>query len=271
VGYIKNFIAGIIIGVANIIPGVSGGTMAVVLGIYDRLINAVSLSVKKLKENWKFLLAIGLGAGAGIILFAKLLTYLLKNFNVPTQFFFIGLILGSIPLVWKKTTEQKKFQPINIIPFIITLSVMIGMTVLNPSTGEVSEKLTLPLAFILVGSMAIAAIAMIIPGISGSLILKAIGQYDTVLAAIDRMDILMLIPVAIGVLIGLLAGAKLIAIMLKKFHQGVYSAIFGLVIGSIFVIFPHEFRLNLQGFIAIVALVLGGSVPILMEKFGVKE
>jgi len=269
--YIRNFIAGIIIGVANIIPGVSGGTMAVVLGVYDKLIDAISLNLKKLKENWKFLLAIFAGAGVGIILFAKLLTYLFENYNVPTQFFFIGLILGSIPLVWKKTTEFKRFQAINIIPFLITLGAMVAMSIIKAGDNVVQTELTFPLAIILIASASAAAIAMIIPGISGSFVLKALGYYDTVLAAIDRMDIAMLIPVGIGIVIGILAGAKLISTLLKKFQQGIYSAIFGLVIGSVFVIYPKEFGANLQGVIAIVVMIIGGIIPLLMERADIKR
>jgi len=264
--FIRSFISGIIIGVANIIPGVSGGTMAVVLGIYDKLIGAITLNFKKIKENWKFLLAVFAGAGAGIILFAKLLTYLFENYNVPTQFFFIGLILGSIPLVWRKTTEYKKFQPINIIPFLITLGVMIAMSILNAGENVVETKLTLPLFLTLLVTSMVAAVSMIIPGISGSFVLKALGQYDTVLAAIDRMDVAMLIPVAIGVGLGIVGGAKLISILLKKFQQGIYSAIFGLVIGSVFVIYPREFAFNLQGIIAIFVMIVGGAIPILMDS-----
>ena len=264
--YIRNIIAGIIIGVANIIPGVSGGTMAVVLGVYDRLIDSISLNLKKLKQNWLFLLTILGGAGVGILLFAKLLTYLFENYNVPTQFFFIGLIVGSIPLVWKKTIEHKEFQTINLIPFIVTFGAMLAMSIIKEGENTIETELSPMLFVVLILNSAFAAISMIIPGISGSFILKALGQYETVLAAIDRLDIIILIPVGIGVIIGIIGGAKLISILLKKFHQGVYAAILGLVIGSVFVIYPMDFRFNLLGFIAIIALALGVGITILMDR-----
>ncbi len=264
--YIRNLIAGLIIGIANIIPGVSGGTMAVVLGVYDRLIDSISLSIKKFKKNWLFLITVLGGAGVGILLFAKLLTYLFKNYNVPTQFFFIGLIAGSIPLVWKKTVEHKEFKTINLIPFIVTFGTMLAMSIIKEGENTIKTDLNPMLFVVLIITSACAAISMIIPGISGSFVLKALGQYDTVLAAIDRLDIIMLIPVGIGVLIGLLGGAKLISVLLKKFHQGVYSAILGLVIGSVFVIYPMDFRFNLLGFIAIIALALGVGITIIMDR-----
>ena len=137
--------------------------------------------------------------------------------------------------------------------------------ILKAGENVVETKLTLPLFLTLLVTSTVAAVAMIIPGISGSFVLKALGQYDTVLKAIDRMDVAMLIPVAIGVGLGIVGGAKLISTLLKKFQQGIYSAIFGLVIGSVFVIYPREFAFNLQGIIAIIVMIVGGVIPILMD------
>ncbi len=266
--HIRNVIAGAIIGVANIIPGVSGGTMAVVLGVYDKLISSISLNLKKLKQNWLFLLTILGGAGVGILLFANILTYCFENYNVPTQFFFIGLIAGSIPLIYEKTTEHKKFQTINIIPFSITLLSMILLgAIKEPSNLGIQTNLSVSLFVILVLSSILASISMIIPGLSGSFILKALGQYETVLAAIDRLDIIMLIPVGIGVVIGILGGAKLISILFKKFHQGIYAAILGLIIGSIFTIIPKDFALNAHGIIAIFTFAFGIFLTAIMDIF----
>ena len=143
---------------------------------------------------------------------------------------------------------------------------MIAMSIIKEGENVAATEINLPLFFILIGCSSIAAVSMIIPGISGSFILKALGQYETVLAAIDRFDILMLIPVGIGVAIGILGGAKLISILLKKFHQGIYSAILGLIVGSVFVIYPKEFAFNLQGVIAIFALIAGILLTIGMDK-----
>lgn len=271
--YIKNIIAGIVIGIANIIPGVSGGTMAVVLGVYDKIIDAISLNINKLKKNWKFILTLGIGMVLGISVVAKLLTWLFENYNVPTQFFFIGLILGSIPLVWKKTTEKSKFKTINIIPFLITLGIMIVMAIMKQGENIVRTELSVTLFITLVLSGAIAAFAMIIPGISGAFLLKALGQYETISAAasIGDFNFAILIPVAIGIVIGLLVGAKLISTLLTKFHQGIYSAILGLIIGSVIQIYPSNFKFNTEGIIAIFIAIIGFIIPIYMEKIGSKN
>ena len=271
--YIKNIFAGIVIGVANIIPGVSGGTMAVVLGIYDKLIDAISLNLKKLKNNWKFIATLGIGMVLGISVLAKLLTWLFENYNVPTQFFFIGLILGSIPLVWKKATETKKFKALNIVPFLITFAIMITMAVMKQGDNEIETELSIKLFLILVLCGAIAAFAMIIPGISGAFLLKALSQYETVSAAasIGDFNFAILIPTAIGIVLGLLAGAKLISTLLKKYQQGIYAAILGLIIGSVVEIYPTEFIFNVEGIIAIFVAAIGFIIPIFMEKIGVEK
>lgn len=274
---IKNLIYGAVIGIANIIPGVSGGTMAVLLGIYDKLINAISLTKAKLKKNWKFLLCILIGAGLGIVAFANILEYCTSHYNVPTQFAFIGLILGSFPFLWKITVSKGKFRAINVIPFIITMAAMFTISQINPEGNVAQTVLTFPLGCVLLVLGAVAAVSMIIPGLSGAFMLKAFGQYDTVTEAISRLskfykdgfrldDFLILLIFGIGVLIGLLGGAKLISIALKKFHQGIYSGILGLVIGSIFVIFPREFAFNTQGFIGIGTFLVGGCIALLMGK-----
>lgn len=268
--YIKNIIAGMVIGIANIIPGVSGGTMAVVLGIYDKLIDAISLNFQKLKKNWKFILTLGTGMVIGISVIAKLLTWLFENHNVPTQFFFIGLILGSIPLVWKKATETKKFKALNIVPFLITFGVMIIMAVMKQGENIVETSVTPKLFLILILCGAIAAFAMIIPGISGAFLLKALGQYETVSAAasIGDFNFGILIPTGIGIVIGLLLGAKLISTLLKKYNQGIYAAILGLIIGSVIEIYPKDFTLGIEGIVAVFVAIIGFMIPIYMEKIG---
>lgn len=265
--YIKNLFSGIVIGIANIIPGVSGGTMAVILGIYDRIIDAISLNLKKLKKNFTFILTVGLGMLLGISVIAKLLNFLFENYNVATQFFFIGLILGSIPLVWKKTTEFKKFRAINIIPFVITLALMIALAFSKEITNDIITTVDLKEFIVLLFSGTVAAIAMIIPGISGAFMLKAMGQYETVSSAIEigNFNFAIIIPVAIGIIIGLLVGAKLISVLLNKFQQGVYSAILGLVIGSVVEIYPREFAFNTQGIVAIIVMIIGFMIPVYMN------
>ena len=132
--YLIDFIKGMLIGIANIIPGLSGGTMAITVGIYEKLISTIGNFFRKFKETFKenmiFLIPIGLGAVVGVVGFSKLLKFLLDNFEMPTKFAFIGLILGSFPLIFKKSNKNG-FKKSYLIPFIITFGIGITLTILE--------------------------------------------------------------------------------------------------------------------------------------------
>lgn len=264
--FLKRLISGAVIGVANIIPGVSGGTMAVILNIYDKLISSLSGFTKNIKKNFIFLLPIGLGAVIGILLFAKGINYLLNNHNMIINFLFLGLVIGSIPMIYKKAVSTK-FNPLSLIPFFVMLGIMV-ITVLL-SSGDDSNKIITSLNFSsfiwIVISLSISSACMIIPGISGSTMMLIFGVYSSVTTAISDKNILILIPVAIGCLIGVLGGSKLIDILIKKFHQATYFGILGLLVGSIFAIYSESepFTFNFNGLIGIFILIIG----ILMAYF----
>lgn len=245
---VKLFFIGIILGVANVIPGVSGGTLAVVFNVYDRLINVISLNVKKIISEWKFLLPLALGMGVGIIGFSKILTFLFENYPMQTNLFFVGIIAGSIPLVYRKikssmqeiSEKNKKPYLSTIICFLVALGIMIVMTVFKDFSGSsvIYTELSGSLFLLLLVSGALGAVAMIIPGISGSFLLLAIGTYATVIGSVSDFNIPLMIPTAIGILLGLFFGAFLVRTLMKKVPTQTYGSILGLVIGSIFTVFP---------------------------------
>ena len=170
VEYLKYFLCGLIFGTANVIPGVSGGTMLVVFGIFDRLTDAIS-GVKKIFKNFPFLLTFALGAGAGILVSAKVISQMFVSFGVQTNMFFIGLILGGIPLIYRLGTAEKKPKPLCILTFVIAMAFVITLAVLEKLnifslTAETVEGFDLVFSLKMVGSAALAAVTMIIPGIS---------------------------------------------------------------------------------------------------------
>lgn len=262
--WILYIIFGVIIGVANIIPGVSGGTMAVVLNIYDKLIDSVSNFRKDFKKSIMFLLPIGIGAVLGIVAFSKLIEFLLTNYPLATNFFFIGLILGSIPMIFKRATEDR-FRLSSLVPFLLFL---IGMLVLSSfsdgaMSGEVVLQLSTGIFIKLLVCSAIAAAAMILPGVSGSMVMVILGTYNTVLTAISSMNILMLVPVGIGVLIGIIGGAKVIDLCLKKFPQATFFAILGLILGSIYPLIANAgFSFSAEGIVAIVLMIVAAGISL---------
>ena len=240
---LRNFFVGIVLGLANIIPGVSGGTMAIVFDVYEKIIAIISFNIKKIFKEWKFILPLGLGMVFGIFLFSSFLTYLLEKFPIQTNVFFIALILGSLPLLIKKINKEDflKTKISSSLSFIIALAIMIIMFFVSPNESQIVYKeISFFLFLRLVISLAIAAMAMIIPGVSGSFLMMVLGIYTSVIAAVSEMIIPLLIPIALGVLLGLLSGASLVRFLLDKLKTQTYSAILALVIMSVIIIFPFE-------------------------------
>lgn len=273
----KNIITalkGAALGMAFVIPGFSGGTMAVILKIYDRLLDAISLSIEKLKKNIGFILFLGIGMAVGVFATAVGLSWLFENHPVPTSLTLTGIVVGSLPMIWKECTSEHKFKPVNIIPFLIAFAVMVVMFFFeraDMAETAAQTDFSLLLALKLAAGGFIAAISMVIPGISGSLMLTIMGMYETSITAVKDLNIALIAPIGIGAVVGILSGAKIISILLKKFKQGTYSVIIGLIVGSLLTIFPADFRFNSEGIIGIVLGVIGFIIPILFEKLSDKK
>lgn len=273
--YLRYFLCGLVFGTANVIPGVSGGTMLVVFGVFDRLTEAIS-GIKKIFQNFWFLFTFALGAGGGIVLSAFVISSLFENFGVQTNMFFIGLILGGVPLIYKFGTEEKKVKPSCAVPFVIAMAVVIGLTVLEKMdvfklAPDVVTGFDLVISLKLIVCAAIAAVTMIIPGISGSFVMMLLGVYETIIGAIKDMNFYVIIPFAIGAVIGIIGGAKLISMLIKKNKLMVYSALMGLVIGSVYAILPDGFGFNLQTGYGFACALFGVMAATLIEKLGGSE
>lgn len=236
---------GMIFGFANIIPGVSGGTAMVVFGMYERIIMVITDFKNRIREDWKFFLPIVIGMGISIFLFGSIMDVVLTKHESLMQMFFIGVIVFSVPMIAKKSFSPKRSLKTDlpcVIAFLAMLGVMIWMAVAKAGAGEVEEVKAegnyLLLALELMGSGALACATMIIPGISGSLVMVMIGMYGKIMAALHTFDLAQLIPFGIGMVIGLFACAGLIRYLLKRHERVTYSAILGFVVGSVFAIFP---------------------------------
>ena len=238
--YIKKIIAGIAVGIANVIPGVSGGTIAVVFGVYSDLIGAASLDIKTIKANFKIYLCLFGGMGLGVLLFARLFRLVYERFPIQTNFFFVGLIVGSIFIIFDLVREKEKessFTKVSkIVWFFIGLSIMLALYFFKGAAASSAAAIeTLSLGnFILLFLIGFAgAAAMVIPGISGSFLLLILGAYYTVIKAITDLNIPVLIPIGLGVLAGFILSARLIGFLMEKFPKITYAFILGLVAGSI--------------------------------------
>ena len=235
-------IYGITMGVANIIPGVSGGTVAVTLGIYDQLVEAVGTFLTDRERRWehvRFLSLLACGAVIGVFLLAWIIEYALTNYHAWTLLFFMGLILGSMPSVVRMHRTRK-----GDIQFVHALALTLGLGGVLLLGGEPSgiAAATPPGGHHCYVMVAVASFcaggAMILPGISGSLILLLFGQYEHIVQAIMAVDLATLATVALGAILGMLILARILSQALRRYRDPMHFFIIGLVGGSFVVLYP---------------------------------
>ena len=238
-----NFIKGFILGIANVIPGVSGGTKAVSMGLYELILSSIGNFFKDIKGNFIKLLPIILGILVAIVSTSKLVTYALTNYKAQTLCLFIGLIFGGVSLIMKKI--KGKGSKINYLIFFIVFFFVISLNFLKTGLIEISFTNMGIIDYLLLLLMGfIASSAMVIPGISGSFILMVLGYYDKIIYTISTItdfsklgsNLLILVPFGIGVIIGIVFMAKLITNLIKKYETKTYFAIMGFVLSSVVVL-----------------------------------
>ena len=243
---IKNILKGVVIGIANIIPGVSGGTMMVAMGIYDKLIHCITHLLSEFKKNVLFLLPIVVGMGIALVGGSFTIEKMFEVIPFQTSLLFVGLVVGGLPAIWKNV-KGKTIRPGHVICFVIFFAVVVVMALMGESEGaaaDLSFTLINVIKLFVVG--VIAAATMVIPGVSGSMMLLLMGYYNPILSAITgffhslkEFDIKglmqgvgVLAPFGVGVLVGIFAIAKLIEIIFAKFPLYAYWAIIGLIVAS---------------------------------------
>lgn len=250
-------VKGVLFGIANIIPGVSGGTFALILGIYERLIASLrAFGIETLRALGKllrppadrgraailadeirrtdavFLMLLALGAAASILASSRLITFLLDEHLAPTLAFFVGLIVPSI-LVPYRMLERRGWR--ELLSCAIAAAGLVCLTALpDPAPGSGAGLVSLFIAGI------IAISAMILPGISGSFMLMLLGKYRTVLEAIQNWDLIRLGVFVLGCLVGLALFVRLIHYLLARFHSVTMAFLMGLILGSLWVLWPFK-------------------------------
>ena len=276
VDYIKLFFKGVFMGIADAIPGVSGGTIALLLGIYEELISSISgLNfglITKLKNNgiksfWKslngnFLITLVLGIVISLILFVKISANLLSSHPLYVWSFFLGLILATVYVIYKLIESW------NLVNIISTLLMIIFSILLTSDSLNISDDTNL--FYILICGI-IASSAMILPGISGSLILVILGVYKILVEALDNLDIKIITSFIVGAIIGVISFSKILKWLFKNYKSLAYSIMLGLVIGSIEKIWPWNKSFsaelsNIDLFVSISLVILGFIIVFLLEK-----
>ena len=263
---------GFVLGIANIIPGVSGGTLAITLGIYERMIEAISHFFKNFKENLKFVMLLGIGILISLALFSNVIGYCLDNYPFATILFFIGIILGGMPLLFKNVKGTINVK--NGVVFAITFSIVMAMTFMSAGDKVISlDTLNVGKGISLFFSGAIASASMLLPGISGSFVLMLIGYYHPIVNAIRSLtkfenlfhNVIVLGIAGVGILLGIVLAAKLIEYLLEKFEIPTYYGIIGFVIASIISIFITAVS-NSVGILEIIIGIALMIVGILLSK-----
>ena len=253
-----NFLKGIIVGIGGIAPGLSGSVLLVILGLYQKTITAIGTLFKNFKKNVAFLFPLCLGFGVGVIIFSKIVDFLLGNFEMYTRFAFLGLVLGTVPLFYKEVKKEgfnKKYY------IVILLSAIAGFSLffLNKDLFPV---ITNPNIFqsVLLG-IAVAG-SSIVPGVDSAVILSSLGLYELYVGSIADFNLSVLIPAGVGLVIGVLVISFIMNKLISKFYTMTFSIIFGLFLSII----PNVLNdscalgLNANSVISIIILILGFGV-----------
>ncbi len=220
-----------------LVPGVSGGSMAMILGIYDRLIEAVSDFFKDMKSNFVFLFLFVVSAGAGMLLLAKPILSLLDSYPKAMGFFFIGAVAGGIPAIY--TQAQIKTISWKYVLYVAAGMVVVAMLSVFP-TSELATTVSgerTAFTFLVIAGL-VAAAALILPGISVSYLLLIMGLYHELMRAISELDMAFLFPIGIGLLAGIILLTKGLKFIMTRYPQISYLTILGFVIGSLAEVFP---------------------------------
>ena len=273
--YIRLFFKGVFMGIADAMPGISGGTIALLLGIYEELIRSISelklslfFELKKgfnpfwKKLNGNFLLALVSGIGISLISFVKISANFLESFPLFIWSFFLGLIFATVNVIYKLI---KQWSGLNF--FFLIISIIFSYFLSSFSIYETDE---ISLLYILFSGL-IASSAMILPGISGSLILVILGVYAYLIKSLDNLEMIVIFTFISGALIGLLGFSRILKYLFNKHRDITYTIMLGLVIGSIEKVWPWNKSFstelsNLNLLLSISLVILGFVIVVLLER-----
>ena len=236
---IRHFVDGVVTGIASILPGVSGGLILVLCGSYERLIEDVSQLRSKIKPELWFLISICLGLVVGMLACTLFLDWTLDKFAAPMMALFFGLILAQIPEVWKLTGYAKgdKVPASSVLWLVLGLGLIIILMIINGNGRAIDtddHSIGNMVLFALCGI--VLAISKVMPGISGSSLLIALGLFEVTISSVAHLDIYFIAPLCVGLLIGLFGFAKVMDMCLKRFRTETYMLIMGLTVGSLMII-----------------------------------
>lgn len=261
----KTFFKGIIVGLGAVAPGLSGSILLVMFGLYGRVVSTVSHIFRDFKKNIQFLLPLALGIGSGILIFSKLVGFFLDRFPMQTDYAFLGLLIGAMPMLWREVTKEgfeKRHYLFAALAFVFGVVFFVLNAGNFPSIKEADLMQSVGLGF------AVAA-AYLVPGVDSFAILSSFGLYELWLDSINTMNFSVLLPAAVGFVAGALCISFLFNALLSRWYRGTYSVIFGvfisIVLNFIFKECPAP-RANAETLISLVLLLLGALGSYLFSR-----
>lgn len=270
-----NILKGFAMGTSDLVPGVSGGTIALLLGIYNQFIASISsIFSRRFWPSFTFLIPIIIGMLLAMGSLSNLFNYLLSQHHIPTMFFFGGLIIGIVPYLLKISNYKTSFTTKHYMMVIAGIAILIVITLMNNGDKHAGETLTLSTGLIIKYFIAgmCASSAMLLPGISGSFMLLVFGVYGTVMLAISEVVKLnfaglpILLAVGFGVLAGFIISSKIIQYFLTHHKLMTFALIIGFVVGSLFAVFPGLPTNIMMWFVSLVVFIIGFIVSLTLGR-----
>lgn len=263
--FFVNCFKGIALGAGAILPGISSGVLCVIFGFYEKLIDSVLGIFKDFKNSIKFLIPICIGGFIGVLLFGNVLKYLFASYPSETNFAFMGLIFGSIPILFKNSCKSRNFKPyfllFTLASFLLTLFLISyeqNFEFKNSMQNNFSFSYLILCGFIM-------STGIVVPGVSSTVILMCLGVYSNYLNAISILDFSVLIPMGIGLLLGGSIWLILIKWLLAKYYSQTFYTIIGFVLSSTLILYPG-FSFELSNIISIILFVICFAISFNLEK-----
>lgn len=260
----KNFLKGIVVGIGGIAPGLSGCVLLIIFGLYQKTLDAFGHLLKDIKKNGRFLLPLVLGMAVGVLLFSKIIDFFIGNYEMPTRFCFLGLILGTVPLVWQEVRKDGcKWQ--HYLYMLLAAAFGLWLFRANP---QLFPEVTDPNVFQSIFLGIAVGITAVIPGFDPTVVLTTLGIYRMYVSALADFNLAILAPMLIGLAISLVAISRFMTFLFKRFYTATYSIIFGIFISMI----PNMLNkscvlgFNWASAISIALLVIGFFVSYILGK-----
>lgn len=254
----ERFLKGIIVGFGGVAPGLSGSVLLIIFGLYRNTLDALGTLFRSFRKNIRFLLPLVAGMVLGVLLFSRFIDHCLTQWEMPTRFCFLGLILGTLPMVWKEVKKEGFSKGYGI---LVLLAAGLGTWFFTVNPNAFPQVASPSLVQCILLGVAVAATA-IIPGIDPAVFLSTLGLYETYVRALANLDFGILLPMVLGLAAGAVAISFVMSTLFRLFYTGTYSVIFGIFLSMIPNILNENCTLGFNGlsFLSLTLMAAGFGV-----------